>query len=128
MVGIVIVSHSYTVGEGIVEFCKELKNHDFTMLNASGMGQEVFGTNPLLISESIERSDTGDGVIVLCDLGSSVMSSQMAIELLSKKHNVVIADAPLIEGAIVASSVNSPNLSLKDLHLEILETRTTSKL
>lgn len=127
MVGIVIVSHSYKIGQGIVEFCEELKNFDFIMLSASGMDEKNFGTNPLLISSSIEIADKGDGVIVLCDLGSSVMSSQMAVELLTVKHNVIIADAPLIEGSIVAASVNSQDITLEELHKEILETKVTSK-
>ncbi len=127
MVGIVIVSHSYSVGKSVIELCKELKNHDFIMTNASGMDEETFGTNPLRISESIEQSNTGDGVIVLCDLGSSVMNAQMAVEFLPKECHVIVSDAPLIEGAIVASSVNCPDLSLEELNLEILETRTVSK-
>lgn len=128
MVGIVIVSHSFKVGEGIVDFCRELKNCDFRMISASGLDRDILGTNPLLIKNAIEETDTGDGVLILCDLGSSVMSSQMAVELLSTPHNVIIADAPIVEGAIIASSVNSIKVSLDELYKEVLESKNFSKL
>jgi len=127
MVGIVIVSHSFGVGRELIKFCQELKNYDFPLINASGLEENILGTNPLEISKAIEAADQGDGVIVLCDLGSAVMSSEMALELLEGEHKVTIADAPLVEGAIIGSTSNSPNLSLKELYEEILEAKTTPK-
>lgn len=128
MVGLVIVSHSYRLGEEIINFAKELRSHDFPLINASGLDEDILGTNPLRITEAIKEADNGQGVIILCDLGSAVMSSEMAIEMMGSPENVVIADAPIVEGAIVGASVNSPGVNLSSIISDLMECRTISKL
>lgn len=128
MVGLVIVSHSYRLGEEIIKFVKELRAHDFPLINASGLDEDTLGTNPLKITEAIKEADRGQGVIILCDLGSSVMSSEMAIEMMGSPEGIVIADAPIVEGAIVGASVNSPGMKLEYIMRDLMECRTISKL
>ncbi len=128
MIGMVIVSHSYKLGEEIIKFVNELRSHDFPLINASGLDEITLGTNPLKISEAINEANIGDGVVLLCDLGSSVMSSEMAIEMLGNPKDVLIADAPIVEGAIVGASVNMPGTSMDLLLENLMECRTVSKI
>jgi dihydroxyacetone kinase phosphotransfer subunit len=105
MVGIVIVSHSAKAAEGIVELALQMAGCGQSIIAAGGMYDGGIGTDAVKIKEAIEKADTGDGVVVLIDLGSSALSSSMAIELLdeSTAKRVRIADAPVLEGAIIAA-------------------------
>ncbi len=105
MVGIVIVSHSSKAAEGIKELAAEMSGNSQSIIAAGGMWDGSIGTDALKIKEAIERADEGEGVVILVDLGSSVLSSSMAIELLDESigKRVRIADAPILEGAIIAA-------------------------
>ena len=65
---------------------------------------KTIGTDAIRISEAIKEANDGDGVIVLADLGSGVMSSETAIELIEDEGiDVRLADAPIVEGTIAAA-------------------------
>lgn len=106
MVGIVIVSHSKMVAEGIKELSMQMAGPTQKIVAAGGMDDGSIGTDAVKISEAIKEANCGDGVVVLVDLGSAVLSSNMALELLEEageKINVKLADAPVLEGAISAA-------------------------
>lgn len=104
MVGIVIVSHSKKAAEGIYELAIQMTGDKHRMIAAGGMEDGGIGTDALLIKEAILNADCGDGVVVLADLGSGILSTQTAIDLLEEKNiKVVIADAPILEGAVSAA-------------------------
>lgn len=105
MVGIVIVSHSRKIVEGLYELINQMTAGKIDIGISGGTEDGHLGTNIDEIMEEIKRCESGDGVLVLVDIGSSVMSAQMALELLGEDYanKVKIADAPLIEGAIAAS-------------------------
>ncbi len=104
MVGIVIVSHSRKIAEGVQELAAQVAASDGRIIAAGGMEDGEIGTDAVRISEAIRAADSGEGVAVLADLGSGVMSVETAIELLEDANiDVRLADAPLVEGAIAAS-------------------------
>lgn len=106
MVGVVIVSHSKKVAEGIRDLSMQMAGPNQKIVAAGGMEDGSIGTDAVRISEAIKEADSGDGVVVLVDLGSAVLSSNMAVELLeeaAEKIEVRVADAPVLEGAISAS-------------------------
>ncbi|PKM94470.1 MAG: PTS mannose transporter subunit IID [Firmicutes bacterium HGW-Firmicutes-1] len=106
MVGIVIVSHSFKVAEGIKELAMQMAGPEQKIIAAGGMDDGSIGTDAVKICEAIQSADSGKGVVILVDLGSAVLSSSMAIELLQESGaniEVVIADAPVLEGAISAA-------------------------
>jgi len=74
------------------------------IIAAGGMDNGGIGTDVSKISDAIKAANTGDGVVVLVDLGSAVMTADTALELLDEKgrEKVRIADAPIVEGAISA--------------------------
>lgn len=105
MIGIVLVSHSQQVAEGIKELAMQMVGPDLKIIPAGGMEDGSIGTDAVKIKEAIEKADDGTGVVVLVDLGSAVMSATLAIELLEEENEkiiVKIADAPILEGAISA--------------------------
>ena len=84
---------------------------------AGGTAQGTMGTDPQLVLEAIKKADQGEGVVVLADLGSGVISSQAAIAMLDEplRSRVRIADAPVLEGAVGAGveSASDTNSSLE---------------
>lgn len=103
MVGILIVSHSKKAAEGIYELAVQMAGKDHRVMAVGGMEDGSIGTDAIRIKEGIEKADDGDGVVLLADLGSGILSSQTAIDLLEKDIRVEIADAPILEGAINAA-------------------------
>lgn len=107
MIGIVVVSHSLKVAEGICDMVQQISSRDgkkMPIYPAGGTSDGKMGTDPQIVKAAIEKADQGDGVVVLADLGSGVISSQAAIALLDEplRSRVRIADAPVLEGAVGA--------------------------
>lgn len=113
MVGIVIVSHSQKVAEGIREMALEMSVPRQQIIAAGGMADGGIGTDAFKVSEAIGAANTGDGVAVLVDLGSAVLSTETALDFLEEelRSKVKIANAPILEGtisAVVEASLGSP--------------------
>lgn len=102
MVGIVVVSHSKNLAQEIINFSLDMAKADICIINAGGACHGGFGTDVDTIVEAIKKADDGDGVLIFVDLGSAVMSANMAIEFLEGElqKRVFIADAPILEGCI----------------------------
>jgi PTS hybrid protein len=102
MVGIVIVSHSAKVAEGIRDMAAQMAKPGQRIVAAGGVTDGVIGTDAVRIFEAVKEADDGSGVVILVDLGSAIMSTETALELLDEdvRVRVRIADAPLLEGAI----------------------------
>lgn len=105
MVSIVIVSHSLKLAEGVRELALQMGNPQLTIALAAGLDdpQHPIGTDPIRVYEAINSVYTPDGVIVLMDLGSALLSAETALELLpvEKRAHIYLCEAPLVEGAIV---------------------------
>ena len=105
MVGIVVVSHSLTLARAAVELASQMvPGNPPAVAVAAGLDGGAFGTDAVAVQQAIEQVDSPDGVVVLCDLGSAVLSAEMALEFLDEelRARVVISPAPLIEGLVVA--------------------------
>lgn len=105
MVSIVIVSHSEKVAAGAAEIAAEMNTANIPIVAAGGTGDGRIGTNAELIAKAINSVFSGDEILVFADLGSSILSTEMAMDLLDPavaKH-VRIVDAPVVEGTVVAA-------------------------
>ena len=116
MTGIVIVSHSWKIAEGVRDLALEMAaGYDDKIIAAGGLDDEnkTIGTDAVKIMQAVikanQAADNG-GVVILADIGSGIMSAQTAIELLSesdddneKNISVKLADAPIVEGAVCAA-------------------------
>ena len=101
MVGIVIVSHSQRLAEGVVEIAKMMAP-EARIAAAGGLEDGTTGTSFDRILAACEAVDAGDGVAVLMDMGSAVMTTEMVVEALENR-TVKMLDAPLVEGAVLAA-------------------------
>ena len=130
MIGLVIVSHSNKISEGVVDLCYEMAGEDLKIISAGGTSDGRIGTDPLLIKESIEKTYDGDGVVILADIGSSIMSSELAIEMLEEeiKEKTIILDAPIVEGSIAVSVQASISNDMEEIKKAAEEARNTRKI
>jgi len=128
MVGIVIVSHSKKAAEGIYELAVQMAGEDHKIVAVGGMEDGSIGTDAFRIRDGIIKANDGDGVVLLADLGSGIMSSQTAIDLLEEDIEVVIADAPILEGAISAAVQAAVGATLKEVVKEAELANRISKL
>jgi phosphocarrier protein FPr len=107
MVGIVIVSHSARLAGGVVELAREMAGPDVAMVAAGGLDlpDQPLGTDAALIARAIEAAWADDGVLVLMDLGSAVLSAEMAAEMMpdERRSRLLLCEAPLVEGAVAAA-------------------------
>jgi len=107
MVGIVIVSHSARLADGVVELAREMAGPDVVIVAAGGLDlpDQPLGTDAALIARAIDQAWADDGVLVLMDLGSAVLSAEMAAEMLpdDQRSRLLLSDAPLAEGAVAAA-------------------------
>ena len=126
MVGIVIVSHSQKLAEGAVELAK-LMAGDANIVPAGGLDDGQAGTSFEKIMSAVEEVHQEDGVAVLMDMGSAVMTTEMVIEALGY-DDVVMLDGPIVEGAIVAALESALGTPLEKLQAKVDEARETRKL
>lgn len=107
MVGIVLVSHSHLIAEGAAALAREMGGEDVRIETAGGLDapDHPLGTDALLVQRAIERAWSEDGVLVLMDLGSAVLSAEMALDLLpeDRRAKVRLTEAPFVEGAVAAA-------------------------
>ncbi len=106
MVGLVIVSHSRNLADALIALVKQVSVNEIPLARAGGVGEthQEFGTDAIEIVEAIHSVYSPDGVIVLMDLGSAILSAEMALEFLSDdmRPHIRICAAPVVEGAISA--------------------------
>ena len=129
-VGLVVVSHSAKVAEGVVELAGQMAG-GVRIQAAGGTDDGGIGTDATLIAEAIAAADEGDGVLVLVDLGSAVLSAQLAIDELVEEDTrgrVRIAEAPVVEGAVVAAIQASTGSGLDEVDRAARGAATMSKV
>ena len=126
MVGIVIVSHSQKLAEGVKELARMMAA-DAPVAAAGGLEDGGLGTSFERIMAAIESVDTGDGVAVLMDMGSAVMTTEMVLEALDS-GDVRMLDAPVVEGAVLAAVESQMGTSLDEIAAKIQRVRDVKKL
>ena len=114
VVGIVVVSHSREIASGTVALAGQMAGPDVRIEGAGGTPDGGLGTDADRVRAAIESADTGDGVIVLGDLGSAILTVRAVLEGAENGH-VARADAPLVEGAVAAAVAASAGLDLNDV-------------
>ncbi len=122
MVSIVIVSHSCELAKATAELAREVTQNNCTIISAGGTNDpdHPVGTDPARIMKAIETAYDKSGVLVLMDLGSSLLSTETALEQLTTidKSNIRLSSAPLVEGAIAAASAAATGQSLDEVDRE----------
>lgn len=110
MVGLVIVSHSEKVAQGVVELCHQMAP-EAPMAAAGGLPDGGIGTDFQRIYEAVEQVKSEDGVAIFFDLGSALMTAEMVMEEFPDL-TIRLVDAPILEGAVAASVTAAAGLPL----------------
>ncbi|HEY1566748.1 MAG TPA: phosphoenolpyruvate--protein phosphotransferase [Solirubrobacteraceae bacterium] len=120
MVGLVVVSHSDVLAQGVVRLAREMGGEGLAIEAAGGIEEEgVLGTDAERVKAAIERAMSSDGVLVLMDLGSALMSAEFATEMLEGAAGPVkLSAAPLVEGAVAAAAAAAGGASLDEVAAE----------
>jgi multiphosphoryl transfer protein len=119
VVGLVIVSHSATLATGVIELAREMGGGEVAIEAAGGMADGEIGTDAERVREAVERARSPDGVLVLMDLGSAVMSAEMATEMIDADGGpVLLSEAPLVEGVVAAAALAGAGASLDEVARE----------
>jgi len=114
-VGIVIVSHSAKVAEGAADMVRQMVGDQVPLAFAGGSVDGGLGTDVAAIMAAIEAAWSDAGVAILVDLGGAETNSEMAVELLGeeRRDHVVVCNAPIVEGAVIAAAEASGGSSLE---------------
>ncbi|MGV0104185.1 phosphoenolpyruvate--protein phosphotransferase [Nostoc sp. DSM 114160] len=123
-IAIVIVSHSKQLALGVRELAAQMVQGQVPIAVAAGIEdpENPLGTDPIQVYEAIASVFSDDGVLVLMDLGSALLSAEMAIEFLpeAQQQKVYLCEAPLVEGAIAAVVAAAAG---RDIHQVMAEAR-----
>ena len=103
MIGIVVVSHSRALADAVVELATQMTPDGGPTIAVAAGADGGLGTDATAVAEALTEAASPDGVLVLMDLGSAVMSAELAIELAELDGTEVrLSPAPLVEGLVAA--------------------------
>ena len=126
MVGLVIVTHSAALAHGIAETCRMMAK-DARLAVAGGMEDGGFGTSYARIVAAIDAVYTEDGVVILMDAGSSILTVETILEEMPERR-LRMADCPVVEGSVVAAIAAVCGANLDDVVRRAEETRSACKI
>jgi multiphosphoryl transfer protein len=121
MVGIVVVSHSRKLAESAVELAVQMAPATPPPIEiAAGLDEQVLGTDAARVKEAIDRLASAEGVLIIMDLGSAVLSAELAMELRGEAGEcpVVLSDGPLVEGLVAAVALAAAGAPLAEVAAE----------
>ena len=126
MVGLVIVSHSARLAEGVVDLARMMAK-ETPIAAAGGLEDGSFGTSFEKISNAVDEVYSDDGVLILMDMGSAVMTAEMVMEAMEDRK-IVLADCPVAEGAVTAAVGSESGASLEEILADLEQVGTQKKL
>jgi dihydroxyacetone kinase phosphotransfer subunit len=118
-VGIVIVSHSPDVARGTADMVRQMVGAEVPLAWCGGNPDGGLGTSVEAILAAIDQAWSDRGVALLVDLGGAETNSEMAIEMLpdERQGKVIICNAPIVEGAVMAATEASGGASLDEVRM-----------
>jgi PTS hybrid protein len=124
-VGIVIVSHSPDIARGTADMVRQMVGEKVPLAWCGGDPGGGLGTSVEAIIAAIQKAWSEKGVAILVDLGGAETNSEMAVEMLSeeRRQRVVVCNAPIVEGAVMAATEASAGSSLDQVRQTAEEMR-----
>jgi PTS hybrid protein len=127
-VGIVLVSHSAELAAGAAHLAGQVSGGTVTIIAAGGTDDGELGTSAAKVERGLRLAESGLGVVVLPDLGSAVLTVRAVLEDEDPATNVVMADAPFVEGAVAATVTAAAGGDIKAVAAAAEEARNARKL
>ncbi|NLZ71441.1 MAG: PTS-dependent dihydroxyacetone kinase phosphotransferase subunit DhaM [Clostridiaceae bacterium] len=112
MIGILLVSHVQALADGVKELSMMIAP-DVPIVAVGGLPDGTAGTDVEKIYEGLQEAEKGDGVLIFMDLGSAVMSTEMALEMEPNESHKMM-NCPMVEGTIVAASAIQAGSSMQE--------------
>jgi phosphoenolpyruvate---glycerone phosphotransferase subunit DhaM len=128
VVGIVVVSHSSDLAEGLAALAAQMAGPDVRIEAAGGLPDGGLGTDEDSVRAAIKAADQGSGVVILGDLGSAILTVRHVLERHDGNGSVRLVDAPIVEGAVAAAVTASANMPLDDVARSAEDARGAGKL
>jgi phosphoenolpyruvate---glycerone phosphotransferase subunit DhaM len=128
VVGIVVVSHSSELAEGLAALAAQMAGPDVRIEPAGGLPDGGLGTDEDRVRAAIKAADQGAGVVILGDLGSAILTVRHVLERHNGNGSVRLVDAPIVEGAVAAAVTASANMPLDDVARSAEDARGAGKL
>ena len=127
-VGIVLVSHSAALAEGTAEVAGQVGGGSVVIAAAGGTDDGGIGTSIARVRRAVLRAGAGAGVVILPDLGSSVLTVRALLAEEDFADPVALADAPFVEGAVAATVAAAAGGDVKAVLQAAEEARHARKL
>lgn len=127
VVGIVIVSHSQKLAEGVKELAAMMTHGDVPIEVAGGIEDGMLGTSFSKVKTAIEEVCGMDGAVILMDMGSAVMTAELAVEE-CRDDAVILVDCPLVEGAVLAAVAAASGAGLEEVVRQAEAARQMKKM
>ena len=127
-VGIVLVSHSAELAQGAAHLAAQVSGGTVTIIAAGGTDDGELGTSAAKVQRGLRLAESGLGVVVLPDLGSAVLTVRAVLEDEDPATNVVMADAPFVEGVVAATVTAAAGGDIKAVAAAAEEARHARKL
>jgi phosphoenolpyruvate---glycerone phosphotransferase subunit DhaM len=128
VVGIVVVSHSSDLAEGLAALASQMAGPDVRIEPAGGLPDGGLGTDEDRVRAAIRAADQGAGVVILGDLGSAILTVRHVLERHNGNGSVRLVDAPIVEGTVAAAVTASANMPLDDVARSAEDARGAGKL
>jgi dihydroxyacetone kinase phosphotransfer subunit len=128
-VSLVLVSHSASIADGVAELVAQVAGPSVPIVAIGGASDGSLGTDGGLVLDAMRKAAAGSGAVVLMDLGSSVLAVRAAQEEMTPEEleRVIVADAPLVEGAVAAGVTASGGATPDEVAAAAREARTAAK-
>ena len=132
MVGLVLISHSSSIADGLRDMVLQVAGSDVPVATAGGTDDGRLGTSAPRIVAAIRSTLEGgaDGTLILLDLGSAALSLELALEEFDadERARLRVSEAPLVEGAVLAAVQASVGASLDEVAEAALGAVTMQKM
>ena len=132
MVGLVLVTHSSLIADGLRDMVAQVAGAEVTVATAGGTDDGRLGTSaPRIVAAIRATLDAGaDGTLILLDLGSAALSLELALEEFDddERARLRVSEAPLVEGAILAAVQASVGASLDEVAAAAAEAASMTKM
>jgi PTS hybrid protein len=127
-VGVVLISHSALLAEGAAELAVQMSGGLTPIAHAGGTDDGRLGTSMTLLEKAVTAVTSSAGVVIIPDLGSSVLTTRTYLGDLDDDAQVAMIDAPFVEGTVAAVVASAAGLPLADVVAAAEETRGQTKM
>ena len=128
-VGVVLISHSRLLAEGAAEVAAQVAANGVSIIGVGGTEDGRLGTSIDALARAIDKVAAGVGVVVIPDLGSSVLTSRSYLsDHTELPDEVRLVDTAFVEGAVAAAVAASTGASLGAVVAAAEEARDVRKI